>query len=390
MASRYPPSELSSNTFIFAEQMIRFTFESLIRASAERRDQLLVQLNDMRLDYLNREETRNKQVSDVQKLISQLMEAHIKQNPIVELKEDQIKNLVEEQKKYQTPTPVPFPGINTEGLESLLEQLRGFGAVEEVGGPYKQKGDPVRRLGKMGNKRGEFSLPTGIALHRDESIYIADTWNSRIQIFSTVGKSLTEFGKEQLVRPYSIAVNDEWVFVSDYILNAVIKFERTSNNFAGHSSYGELEYPCGLSVDTNGEVLVADSVNNRVAVLSSELKFIRNLGNEKFKSPRDVKINKYNIFVADKNETSSIHIFTKSGDLVTSIIRSYKGTGDIHFCLDSFNNIIVSESSAKSIQIFSMNGQFIHKIVCMSYPKGVVVYNSNILCVCNDGILYIY
>ena len=391
MAERFPQSEIPINAFIEVEQLIRSTFDRLIGAATERRDQLLVQLNDMRLEYLNKEETRIKQVSDIQKLITQLMEASVQQNPAIRLKEEQVKNIEEELKDYEKPTPVPFPGVSTEGLESLLEQLRGFGTVEEVGGPYREKNNPIREFGKEGNKKGELKYPRGLTLHRNESIYIADTDNNRIQIFSTAGKFVAEFGKGQLYNPHSIALNDKWVFVSDLYLNAVLKFQITNNKFVCRSARGELNCPLGITVDTNGEVLVADRDNNRIAVLNSELKLVREIGKGKLVGPRDVKINKNNIFVADNNEINNIHIFTESGVIIRSFMKLDNEKYRIHFCLDFNNNIIVSDNVSKSIQIYTISGELIHKIVCESSPNGIAVdNNNNIICVCRDCVVYIY
>ena len=363
MASRFPQSALLTNAFIEVEQLIRSTFDGIIGAATERREQLLVQLNDMKLDYLNKEDTRKKQVSELEKMIKQLREMNIEQNPILKVKEEQIKNLQKELKKYENPTPVPFPGYSTEGLESLLEQLRRYGTIEEVGGPYRERINPVKKFGTTGEKKGELNYPTGLTLYRNESIYIADTANNRIQIFSTASKFVAEFGKEQLNRPYSIALNYKWVFVSDYHHNAVLKFQITNNKYVCQSAKGELNRPNGITVDRNGEVLVADCDNNRISVLNSELKLVRKIGKEILKHPRDVKINKNNIFVADNNEIYNIHIFTESGHIIRSFIKLDKGACLIHFCFDLYNNIIVSDSRSKSIQIYTINGQLIHKIV---------------------------
>ena len=345
----------------------------------------------MRLEYLNKEEARIKQVLDIQKLISQLTQTNVQQNPIVKLQEDQVKNLREQQKKYEKPTPVPFPVVRTEGLESLLEQLRRFGTVEEVGGPYREKNNPVREFGKEGNKKGELYYPIGLALYRNESIYIADALNNRIQIFSTAGKFVAEFGKGQLYSPHSIALNNKWVFVSDCLLSVVFKFQIRNNKFVCQSAKGELSFPLGIIVDTNGEVLVADYYNNRIAVLNSELKLVREIGKGKLVGPRDVKINKNNIFVADNNEINNIHIFTESGVIIRSFIKLDKGTGLIYFCFDLYNNIIVSDNDSVSIQIYTINGELIHKIVCKNYPRGIAVdNNNNIICACYDGVVYIY
>ena len=391
MASRFSQSELPTNAFIKVEQLIRSNFDRIIGATTERRDQLLLKLNDMKLDYLNKEETRNKQFSELGKMIKQLNEMNIEQNPIVKLQEDQVKNLVEQLKTYEKPTPVPVPAVSTEGLESLLEQLRGFGTVEELGGPYRERINPVKKFGKCGEKKGELYDPYGLTLYRNESIYIADTWNNRIKIFSTHGKFVAEFGKEQLYKPYSIALNDKWVFVSDCYHNAVFKFQISNKKFVFRSAKGELNFPLGITVDTNGEVLVADFNNNGIAVLNSELKLVRKIGKDKLKYPLDVKINKNDIFVADNNDINNIHIFTKSGVIIRSFIKLDKGTGPIYFCFDLYNNIIVSDFNNNSIQIYTINGELIHKIVCKSNPNGIAVdNNNNIICVCFDGVVYIY
>ena len=391
MASRFSQSELPTNAFIEAEQLIRSTFDRIIGVVTKRRDQLLVRLNDIKLDYLNKEETRKKQMSELEKIIKQLKEINIKQNPIVKLKEEQLKNLQKELKEYENPTPVPVPDVSTEGLESLLELLRGYGTVEEVGGLYGERINPVKKFGTNGKEKGEFDCPQGLTLYRNESIYIADTCNRRIQIFTTAGRFVAEFGKGQLGLPHSIALNDKWVFVSDCYHNTVFKFHITNKKYVCQSAKGELNYPLGITVNTNGELLVADCNNNRIAILNSELKLVRKIGKDKLELPRDVKINKNKIFVADNNEINNIHIFTESGDIIRSFIKLDNGTYLIHFCFDLNNNIIVSDLSCMSIQIFTINGELIHKIVCKNYPKGIAVdNNNNIICACNDGVVYIY
>ena len=396
-------------TFIEVEQLIRSTFDRIIGTATERRDQLLLQLNDMRLEYRNKEETRKKQVSDVQKLILQIKKTSIQENPIVKLQGQQIESLEEDLKKYKTPSSVSVPSFRAEGLKYLLGQLRVLGTIHNLGAPYRERINPVTRFGKEGDEKGELNCPSGIALLNNESIYIADTFNKRIQVFSTAGEFLTEFGKGKLSYPHSIALYDKLVFVTDYIENASIEFKKTpsselrigtkrgsmyfkSHKFIRQSAKGVLNRPCGIAVDRDGEVLVADNRNNRIAVLNLELELVREIGKDTLISPRDVKINNNNIFVADNNESNSLHIFTKSGDKIRSFTKLDKGTGYIYFCFDLYNNIIVSDYVNRSIQIFTIEGELIHKIVCESSPTGIVVNNNNnnIICVCNNGIVYNY
>ena len=47
---------------------------------------------------------------------------------------------------------------------------------------FSQSGDFLLEFGQTGNKPGEFSMPTGLAIW-DDRIYVADSYNQRIQVF---------------------------------------------------------------------------------------------------------------------------------------------------------------------------------------------------------------
>ncbi|KAI6657769.1 hypothetical protein LOD99_512 [Oopsacas minuta] len=241
MATKYA-QEIPMNSFEQAEQLIHSTFGKIIRIATERRDQLLLQLFDMKQDYLRKENTRKTQVADLEKMIRQFNETSIQQSEI--------------------------------RLDSLLGQLEKLGSIQNTAEQqvYKNKTNPIRRIGKPGNKKGELNRPYGLALDGD-IIYIADTNNKRIQIFSTEGKFIHEFGKGQLNTPYGIALNKEWVFISDFVLNAVLKFSRTNYKLI-KSVKGVVSDPLGLTTDTNGELLVADCNNNRIAAFSPDLEYM--------------------------------------------------------------------------------------------------------------------
>ncbi|KAI6655453.1 RING finger protein nhl-1-like, partial [Oopsacas minuta] len=309
MATKYP-DEIPTNHFELTEQLIHSTFEKIIIIATERRDQLLVQLFDIKQDYLNKENTRKKQIVDLKKLIQQLMETSIQQNEVVKFQEEQMRQTRAEIQKHENETPIPIPSLNTEGLDSLLKQMGMLGSFQDITVPYRNKTEPSRSIGGKGSKKGELRYPRGLALDGDK-IYVADARNRRIQIFSTEGKFIHEFGKGQLDDPYGIALNKEWVFISDSGLHAVLKFSKT--NYKLIKSVKEIvDYPLGLTTNTNGEVLVVDYNNNRIAVFSSDLEFIREIGKYKLRYPSDVKINNNKIFVVDNNEINNIHIFSKS------------------------------------------------------------------------------
>ncbi|KAI6660627.1 hypothetical protein LOD99_10359 [Oopsacas minuta] len=388
MATKYP-DEIPTNHFEIAGQLIHSTFEKIIRIVTERRDQLLEQLFDIKQDYLNKENTRKKLLADLEKLIQQLMETSIQKNQVVKLQEEQMRQTRAEIHKNENETPIPIPSLNTEGLDSLIEQMGKLGSIQDIAVPYRNKTEPIRKIGGKGSKKGELYSPVGLALDGDK-IYIADANNNIIQIFSTEGKFIHEFGKGQLYSPYGIALHKEWVFISDGVLDAVYKFSKTYYKLVKSAKEG-VSVPLGLTTDTNGEVLVADYNNNRIAVFSSNLEFIRQIGKYKLRYPSDVKINNNKIFVADNNKINNIHIFSKSGDLWKSFIKLENGEGSIFLCFDLYNNIIISNNKGNSINIFTKDGQLIHKIKCNN-PTGIVV-NDNFDIICardSDNVINIY
>ena len=130
-------------------------------------------------------------------------------------------------------------------------------------------------------------------------------------------------------------------------------------------------------------MFVADYYNNRIVVLSLDLKFIRELGNKKLVKPQDVKVNNNKVIVADNGEHHNVHVFSKLGDLLNSIINLRGRTGDIFLCLDKFNNILISDWSGKIVQIYTLEGLLIHSIECDYEPTGIAVTQDNII-ICVD------
>ena len=380
-------STFTSNPFTRVEHLIRFTFEQMVKTVIERRDQMLVQLNDLKLNYLNKEIARKKQLSDLQKIIGQLNEANISRNQIAHQQEDYTLHMKEEMTRFENPTPTPFPVFNTEGLRFLLQLLECFGSVQDRPGLYKDKVKAVKCFSKKGSKKGELNLPRGITLDEDRMIYVSDCGNSRIQIFSTEGKFISEFGKGQLKEPCSIVLYDTWVFVSDKVLNSIVKFEQSNYKLVNMSVNGLLDCPLGLTADNNGRVLVADSKNHRIAVCNTELHLIGEIGQYQLKCPVDVKININHVFVIDQCQKNSVHIFSNSGEIMQSWLQVENSIGPKFLCFDLFNNILISDNVRNSIQIYTMDGELIHIIRC-ERPMDINVTDSlNIICVSTNSII---
>jgi len=150
---------------------------------------------------------------------------------------------------------------------------------------FNADGSYVTSWGGSGQGDGQFQEPWGIAVAPDGNVYVADTWNHRVQYFDPTGKFLGKWGKlgdskgststEQgsFWGPRSIAINGAGeVFVTDTGNKRIQVFGLDGNfkrMFGGAGSApGQFNEEVGLTLDTQGNVWVADAWNNRIQELT--------------------------------------------------------------------------------------------------------------------------
>ena len=123
---------------------------------------------------------------------------------------------------------------------------------------------------------GTFNEPWGIALGSDGSVFVSDTWNHRIQKFTSAGRFLKSWGTygegtspENLYGPRGLAVDAAGrVLVADTGNKRIVVFDDEGNFLmqVGGPGFdaGQFDEPTSIALDAAGRLYVADAWNQRV------------------------------------------------------------------------------------------------------------------------------
>ncbi len=130
-------------------------------------------------------------------------------------------------------------------------------------------------FGERGTAPGQFNFPTHLHM-KGGALYVTDTMNFRVQVFSPEGVFLRKYGEVgaafgQFARPKGVAVdNGGNVYVTDAAFNNFQIFNKEGQLLLfvgglGHK-FGEFWLPAGIHIDVRDRIYVVDQYNRRVQV----------------------------------------------------------------------------------------------------------------------------
>ncbi len=130
---------------------------------------------------------------------------------------------------------------------------------------------------KEGKKdNGTFYAPTNVALDRKGNLYIADTWNFRVQVLDPNGKFLRAFGAQgdrpgEFIRPKGIAVDSEGhIYVADAEFNnfQILQPDGTPLLAVGSLGVdpGQFALVAGLHNDATDRIYTTEMFHGRIQV----------------------------------------------------------------------------------------------------------------------------
>ena len=229
-----------------------------------------------------------------------------------------------------------------------------------------------------------FRYPEGIAIDRDNNVYIGDGY-SHIQKFDANGRLISKWGgygsgDGQFIRSRGIAIDNSGnVYVVDNGNNRIQKFDANGRFIRKWGEYGssdgQFEYPEGIAIDSSGNVYVADTYNHRIQKFDPNGNFITKWGSYgsgdgQFIWPKGVAVNfAGDVYVGEDYIADSGNHRIQKFDANGRFIRKWGeyGSSDGQFnhpewiAIDGSGNVYVADTYNFRIQKFDPNGNFITK-----------------------------
>jgi len=131
---------------------------------------------------------------------------------------------------------------------------------------FSRDGKLLKQWGTKGKGESEFNLPHAVCLGAKGRVYVGDRENNRVQVFDADGKFLHQW--KESGAPYGLFLAGERLFVADGRAGWVRVLDADGKLLGRWGSpgkaAGQFRMPHMLSVDSRGDVYVAEVTNQRI------------------------------------------------------------------------------------------------------------------------------
>lgn len=281
--------------------------------------------------------------------------------------------------------------VNGRAAEASFSNMMSL-AIDEFGNIYvaDSHNNQIRKIspdgmvttfagtGAVGFADGEaakasFFNPAGVAVDKNDNVYVADTHNSLIRKISPGGQVTTiggirpdgkKYGSSEIVQfdnPAGIAVDTSGnIYVADWAKDMIRKISPSGKitNIAGNGNPGSTNgkdssasfyLPGGIAVDRSGNIYVSDTYNNMIRKISPSGIVITIAGKKNkgaadgkdtaasFSHPAGITVDKSgNLYVADV-ENNKIRKISPDGVVSTLAGTGVRGSTNGDITTASFN-----------------------------------------------------
>jgi predicted membrane-bound mannosyltransferase/DNA-binding beta-propeller fold protein YncE len=293
--------------------------------------------------------------------------------------------------------------------KDVMAQMWDYGTAPSASSPAQldpyQQGllqlQPDLATGAPGAQAGQFNAPRGLAVAPDGTIYVADSRNNRIVHYSAdLTKVLGSWGTFADIlkgaapagtfsEPWGVAVGpDSSVYVADTFNFRIQKFTADGKFIKMWGYFGQAEKPeafwgpRGLAFDSKGRLFVTDTGNKRVVVFTADGDYVTSFGTGGFAQgqldePVGIAVDKQgNVYIADTwnqriqefapDATGTNYLPMRMWDVSAWYGQSLDNKPFL--ALDSSGNVFVTDPEGGRILEFTPDGKYLRGISSTSSP----------------------
>ncbi|HXR30014.1 MAG TPA: hypothetical protein VN752_02595, partial [Solirubrobacterales bacterium] len=222
-------------------------------------------------------------------------------------------------------------------------------------------------FGSSGSGNGQFKVMTNIAVDpADQSLWVTDDENDRLQHFSSAGAYLGQF--KTCYDPAAVAVKSaSAIYVACASGQQIQKYNSSGQSLKQLASWGsgngQVVFPLDLTFDAQGDLWVADTENDRVQEFDSEDKFSKAISLGAWSRPWSVDVTQTGkIWVAEPNH-SRVSAFDQAGKVLLRFGTYGTGAGQFNrptdVEVDANGFLWVTDAVNDRVQVFNETGGYI-------------------------------
>ena len=200
---------------------------------------------------------------------------------------------------------------------------------------------------------------------------------------------LTDLGEKgsaaiRLTNPTSVAFTQSGDVI--VIASGTMFCLPVSGNFRlGCINNKKLKHPFSLSVTSNGRLLVCDSGDKSIKVLSPDgTELLQSFSAPDCDGSPWKAVCHQDMFFASYPEARCVKTFNKDGDFLYDIGKEDAREGHLSqprgLAVDTFNNLVVCDEKKKTLNVFKLNGTFLNTATennVLSCPSSIAALSAN-------------
>ena len=278
------------------------------------------------------------------------------------------------------------------GRHTLIIKVNG---TQIAGSPFRvfarihptQLGTPVKVVKGV-------CYPWGIAINSKQQFIVAEWGEKRVTVFDTKGTKVQTITCERFLHPNGVAVDkDDNIYVSDKSQSAIFKFSKEGKlmKVAGQKGTQAEEFSSlGIIKVINDNLYVCDRGNNRVQILNTNLEFLNSFGchgdgDGQFDWPSDIAQDGAGSLYVTDSDNNRVQVFDCKEHFSSTFSKRHGASKPLDrprgICIGSDQLVYICDHWNECVSVFKASGEFVTSFGQFSYPGGIAIDD--------DGFVYV-